>query len=100
MLSEDTARSSSCHLLLSFLFNVNIIPATLSSSELAVVVVSWGWVVVQVVGGKFRYRGKCPAISRVVASGSPEARRKGLDDQVERSPPEALRLGGKVEMTE
>ena len=30
-------------------------------------------------------RGKCPAISRVVASGSPEARRKGLDDQVERS---------------
>ena len=33
--------------------------------------------------------GKCPAISRVVASGSPEARRKALDDQVERSPPEA-----------
>ena len=28
-------------------------------------------------------RGKCPAISRVVASGSPEARRKGLDDRVE-----------------
>ena len=27
-------------------------------------------------------RGKCPAISRVVASGSPEARRKGLDDRV------------------
>ena len=40
--------------------------------------------------------GKCPAIVRVVASGSPEARRKGLDDQVEWSPPEALRLGGKV----
>ena len=35
---DDTARSSSCPLLLSFLFNVNIIPATLSSSELAVVV--------------------------------------------------------------
>ena len=45
----------SCPLLLSFLFNVNIIPATLSSSELAVVVPGWGWVVVQVVGGKFRY---------------------------------------------
>ena len=28
-------------------------------------------------------RGKCPAIVRVVASGSPEARRKGLDDRVE-----------------
>ena len=28
-------------------------------------------------------RGKCPAISRVVASGSPEAMRKGLDDRVE-----------------
>ena len=41
-------------------------------------------------------RSKCPAISRVVASGSPEARRKGLDDQVERSPLEALRPGGKV----
>ena len=41
-------------------------------------------------------RGKCPAIVRVVASGGPEARRKGLDDQVERSPPEALRPGGKV----
>ena len=41
-------------------------------------------------------RGKCPAISRVVASGSPEARRKSLDDQVERLPPEALRPGGKV----
>ena len=41
-------------------------------------------------------QGKCPAISRVVASGSPGARRKGLDDQVERSPPEALRPGGKV----
>ena len=41
-------------------------------------------------------RGKCPAIVRVVASGSPEARRKGLDDQVERSPPEALRPGGNV----
>ena len=37
MLFDDTARSSSCPLLLSFLFNVNIIPATLSSSELAVV---------------------------------------------------------------
>ena len=34
-------------------------------------------------------RGKCPAIGRVVASERPEARRKGLDDQVERSPPEA-----------
>ena len=43
MLSGDTARSSSCHfLLLSFLFNVNIIPATLSSSELAVVVPELG----------------------------------------------------------
>ena len=41
-------------------------------------------------------RGKCPAISRVVASGSPEARRKGLDDHVERSPLEALKPGGKV----
>ena len=41
-------------------------------------------------------RGKCPAIVRVVTSGSPEARRKGLDNQVERSPPEALRPGGKV----
>ena len=48
--------SSSCPLLLSFLFNVNIIPATLSSSELAVVVPGWGWVAVQVVGGKFRYK--------------------------------------------
>ena len=28
-------------------------------------------------------RGKCPVIVRVVASGSPEARRKGLDDRVE-----------------
>ena len=28
-------------------------------------------------------RGKCPAVSRVVTSGSPEARRKGLDDRVE-----------------
>ena len=28
-------------------------------------------------------RGKCPVIGRVVASGSPEARRKGLDDRVE-----------------
>ena len=28
-------------------------------------------------------RGKCPAISRVVAARSPEARRKGLDDRVE-----------------
>ena len=28
-------------------------------------------------------QGKCPAIGRVVASGSPEARRIGLDDQVE-----------------
>ena len=37
-------------------------------------------------------RGKCPTIVRVVASGSPEAKRKGLDDQVERS----LRPGGKV----
>ena len=27
--------------------------------------------------------GKCPVIGRVVASGSPEARRKGLDDRVE-----------------
>ena len=52
---DDAARSSCCPLLLSFLFNVNIIPATLSSSELAVVVPGWGWVVVQVVGGKFRY---------------------------------------------
>ena len=41
-------------------------------------------------------RGKCPAVVRVVASESPEARMKGLDDQVERSPPEALRPGGKV----
>ena len=41
-------------------------------------------------------RDKCPVISRVVASGIPEARRKGLNDQVERSPPEALRPGGKV----
>ena len=41
-------------------------------------------------------RGKCPAIVRVVASGSPEARRNGLDDQVERSPPEALRPRRKV----
>ena len=41
-------------------------------------------------------RSKCPAISRVVASGSPEARRKGLNDQVEQSPPEGLRSGGKV----
>ena len=56
MLFDDTARSSSCPLLLSFLFNVNIIPATLSSSELAVVVPGWGWVIVQVIGGKFRYR--------------------------------------------
>ena len=40
--------------------------------------------------------GKCPVISRVVASGNPEARRKGLDDQVERSPPEAPRPGGKI----
>ena len=45
-------------------------------------------------------RGKCPAISRVGTFGSPEARRKGLGDQVERSPSEALRPGGKVEMTE
>ena len=30
-------------------------------------------------------RGKCPAIGRVVASGSLEARRKGLDDRVETS---------------
>ena len=28
-------------------------------------------------------RGKCPAISRVVTSGSHEARKKGLDDRVE-----------------
>ena len=28
-------------------------------------------------------RGKCPAISRVVASGSPEAMRKGSVDRVE-----------------
>ena len=28
-------------------------------------------------------QGKCPGIGRVVASGSPEARRKGLDDRVE-----------------
>ena len=28
-------------------------------------------------------RGKCPAIGGVVASGSPRARRKGLDDRVE-----------------
>ena len=28
-------------------------------------------------------RGKCPEIGRVVASGSPEARKKGLDDRVE-----------------
>ena len=28
-------------------------------------------------------RGKCPAISKVVASGSSEARRKSLDDRVE-----------------
>ena len=42
MLFDDTARSSSCPLLLSFLFNVNIIPATLSSSELAVVVPELG----------------------------------------------------------
>ena len=28
-------------------------------------------------------RGKCLAIGRVVASGSSEARRKGLDDRVE-----------------
>ena len=41
-------------------------------------------------------RGKCPTIGRVVASGSSEARSKGLDDQVERSPLEALRPGGKV----
>ena len=41
-------------------------------------------------------RGKRSAIGRVVASRSPEVRRKGLDDQVERSPPEALRPGGKV----
>ena len=41
-------------------------------------------------------RGKCPAAGRVVASGSPEARRKGLDDQVERSLPEVPRSGGKV----
>ena len=42
MLFDNTARSSSCPLLLSFLFNVNIIPATLSSSELAVVVPELG----------------------------------------------------------
>ena len=42
LLFDDTARSSSCPLLLSFLFNVNIIPATLSSSELAVVVPELG----------------------------------------------------------
>ena len=41
-------------------------------------------------------RGKCPAIGRVLAPGSPEARKKGLDDQEERSPPEALRPGGKI----
>ena len=29
-------------------------------------------------------RGKRPAIGRVVASESPETKRKGLDDQVER----------------
>ena len=28
-------------------------------------------------------RGKCPAIIGVVASGSPEARKNGLDDRVE-----------------
>ena len=28
-------------------------------------------------------RGKCPTIVRVVASESPKARRKGLDDRVE-----------------
>ena len=44
-------------------------------------------------------RGKYPAIGRAVASGSPEARRKDLDGQVERSPPEALRPGGKGWMT-
>ena len=42
MLFDDTAHSSSCPLLLSFLFNVNIIPATLSTSELAVVVPELG----------------------------------------------------------
>ena len=41
-------------------------------------------------------RGKCPVIGRLVASENPEARRKSLDDQVERSPPEALRPGGNV----
>ena len=56
MLFDDTAHSFSCPFLLSFLFNVNIIPATLSSSELAVVVPGWGWVIVQAVGGKFRYK--------------------------------------------
>ena len=34
-------------------------------------------------------RSKWPAIGRVVASGSPETRRKGLDYQVEWSSPEA-----------
>ena len=42
-------------------------------------------------------RGKCPALVRVVTSGSPAARRKGLDDRVERSvasgSPEARRKG-------
>ena len=42
-----------------------------------------------------RDQGKWPAIGRVVASGSPEAR-IGLDDQEEWSPPEALRPGGNV----
>ena len=41
-------------------------------------------------------QGKRLVIGRVVASGSPEARKKGLDDQVEWSPPEALRPAGKV----
>ena len=41
-------------------------------------------------------RGKCPAVVRVVASGSPKARRKGLDDRVEQLRPEALRPGEKV----
>ena len=30
-------------------------------------------------------RGKCPVIGRAVASGSPEARRKSLDDRVKTS---------------
>ena len=39
-------------------------------------------------------RGRCPAIGRVVASGSPEARRKGLDDQDETIIERSSGMGG------